>query len=147
MPHTDLDPAFTMGPLGTVNDCRYVIAVIQTLRYAMRAIDNGKLTDLTVLVDAADGAADSGDAKHAVLRNAIAYSGLQHRHTYTLSEYIYVVFLGAGAPTQKASDGVEEIDMAALAALSTRGAKDLVREALYSLGDVIKFNDNFYRMA
>lgn len=145
MDHNDRDIELTMGPLGRVSDGRYVIAVIQTLRYAMRALDSGKLTDLNVLIDA--DANNSGDAKHAILRNAIAYSGLQHRHTYMLSEYVYGLFLEAGAPVKKAADGVREIDRDRLAKVDTRDAKHIVREALYSLTDTIKFGANVYRMA
>lgn len=150
MDHNDRDIELSMGPLGRVSDGRYVIAVIQTLRTAMRALDNGTLTDLSVLVEASGGVTNTDGAKYLILRNALLYSGLQGtgRDTSRLSEYLYLLLLESGAaPTKKASDGVRELDLDALAGANTRDAKHVVREALYSLGDVIKFDANVYRMA
>lgn len=81
------------------------------------------------------------------MHNAVLYSGLRHCHIYTLSEYIYGLFVNAGAPSLKAPDGVREIHLDALAKAELREAKHIVREALYSLTDTIKFGANFYRMA
>ena len=147
MDHNDRDIELSMGPLGRVTDGRYVIAVIQTLRTAMRALDDGTLTNIAMLVDINED--NYGDAEHRILRDALHYSGLQtpERHTYMLSQYLYGLLLDSGAPTTKAPDGVRELDLDALAEANTRDAKYVVREALYSLGDVIKFNANVYRMA
>lgn len=147
MDHNDRDIELSMGPLGRVSDGRYVLAVIQTLRTAMRALDSGTLTDLTVLVDVNED--NYGNAEHRILRDALYYTGLQtpERHVYMLSQYLYGLFVNSGAPTTKASDGVPELDLDALAGANTRDAKYVVREALYSLGDVIKFDANVYRMA
>jgi len=147
MDHNDRDIELSMGPLGRVTDGRYVIAVIQTLRTAMRALDNGTLTNIAVLVNVNED--NYGDVQHGILRDALCYSGLQtpERHTYMLSQYLYGLFVESGAPTTKASDGVRELDLETLAKCDTAVAKDIVREALYSLTDTIKFDANIYRMA
>lgn len=150
MDHNDRDIELSMGALGRVSDGRYIIAVIQTLRTAMRALDSGKLADLSVLVEPSNGVTNTDGAKYHILRNALLYSGLQAtgRDTYRLAEYLYGLLLESGAaPTVKASDGVAELDLAALAKANTNEAKHVVREALFSLGDVIKFDANFFRMA
>lgn len=90
---------------------------------------------------------EAGNEPHVILISALEYSGLgEPRNAYMLADRLYGLLLSSGAPTRP-RHSFREIDLDAMASASVEKSASMVTEAMYSLGDTIRFGDNFYRMS